>query len=166
MARKQAVAKRRGMGRPPVYTDRKAIAICRWISRGKSLRFAARAVKVTCETVRKWLLERHDFVVRYALAREAQADHFADEILEIADAAVRLTTTEEIMAARLRVDTRKWVAAHLRPKKWGDYTGGDQRAPVAVAIQVVIAREEWNDIIRSSREDGQLSWAATDPVGQ
>ena len=40
----------------------------------------------------------------------------ADEIVEIADNA----TPQDAHVARLKVDARKWVAAKLLPKKYGD----------------------------------------------
>ena len=54
-------------------------------------------------------------------AREAQADKFFKECIEIADAA----TQENCNVARLRVDTRKWAAARLAPKKYSDHITHD-----------------------------------------
>ncbi len=69
----------------------------------------------------------------YARAREDQADTLADEIVAIADepAAGKKTTTKAngdvetvegdmIEHRRLRVDARKWTAAKLKPKKYGE----------------------------------------------
>src|SRR5260221_945801 len=50
-------------------------------------------------------------------AREAQADKYFQEIIEIADAA----TPETVNVARLRVDSRKFTVARLAPKKYGDH---------------------------------------------
>lgn len=81
----------------------------------------------------------HDaFREQYARAREAQADTLADEILDIADDATNdFMMTEQglkydgdsVQRSRLRVDSRKWLAGKLRPKKYGDkieteHTGG------------------------------------------
>src|SRR5262249_61977406 len=52
-----------------------------------------------------------------AVAREAQADKYFQEIIEIADAA----TPETVNVARLRVDSRKFTVARLAPKKYGDH---------------------------------------------
>src|SRR5262249_1427091 len=62
-----------------------------------------------------------NFLERYARAREAQADKFFKECIEIADAA----TQENCNVARLRVDTRKWAAARLAPKKYSDHITHD-----------------------------------------
>ena len=71
----------------------------------------------------------------YELGKEFQADFMADEIIEIADDATNdymenldkdgecigyKVDGEAIQRSRLRVDARKWVAAKLRPKKYGD----------------------------------------------
>jgi terminase small subunit-like protein len=62
-----------------------------------------------------------DFLERYARAREAQADKYFQEIVEIADAA----TPETVNVARLRVDSRKFTVARLAPKKYGDHISHD-----------------------------------------
>jgi Bacteriophage Sf6, terminase small subunit-like len=54
---------------------------------------------------------------QYARAREAQADKYFQEIIEIADAA----PPETVNVARLRVDSRKFTVARLAPKKYGDH---------------------------------------------
>jgi hypothetical protein len=90
--------------------------------------------------VYRWLAADGGFRDRYVRAREAQADRFADEIIEIADDAtndwmerrqgeetVRVVDHEHIQRSRLRVDARKWLMAKLAPKKYGDsvaLTGG------------------------------------------
>jgi hypothetical protein len=75
-------------------------------------------------TVRAWLRANEDFQTRYTRAREDQADFIADEIMQITDELYdkRELTHEQIGAARLRIDARKWVAAKLKPKKYGDKT--------------------------------------------
>jgi hypothetical protein len=82
-------------------------------------------------TVREWVLDnRGGLAAQYARARELQAEHWADEILEIADDGAgdwhlgekgeRLVDHDHIQRSRLRVDTRKWLLAKLLPKKYGD----------------------------------------------
>jgi len=107
------------MGRPSEYTDEEGDRICAWIAEGKSLRSYSRATGRDLTTIYRWLRERGDFHKRYARAHDDRADTLADEMVDIADEAAR-GTMEEIQAARLRVDTRKWIAAKLKPTKWGD----------------------------------------------
>ncbi len=71
-------------------------------------------------------------VAAYARAREAQAELYADDIIEIADAA----TEDEINSARLKIDARKWVVTRLLPRyaKKLVHEGGEK--PVAVALEL------------------------------
>lgn len=90
---------------------------------------------VSLPTIMKWLDENPSFVKQYARAKDLQADYMAEETLDIADDGTRDygkggVNFDHIARARLRVDTRKWAAAHLRPKKYGtrvlnELTGAD-----------------------------------------
>src|SRR5262245_23405385 len=53
------------------------------------------------------------------------------DCIEIADAA----TQENCNVARLRVDTRKWAAARLAPKKYGDHMSHDVKGGTNVNFQ-------------------------------
>lgn len=101
-------------------------------------------------TVYRWLSQREEFRNLYAQAREDQADTLADEIQAIADepmAGKKITTKangdvetvefDMIEHRKLRVDARKWIAAKLKPKKYGDKVehehGGVMRVVLANA---------------------------------
>jgi hypothetical protein len=83
-------------------------------------------------TVMRWLAEDEDGRLRdqYARARDMQADAIFDECLDIADDGVNDWVADQeggdqyngdhVQRARLRIDTRKWMAGKLRPKKYGD----------------------------------------------
>jgi hypothetical protein len=74
-------------------------------------------------TVKRWLAEKPTLQERYAQAKEEMAEHFAEEILEIADDGsndwierkiesgkiIKVVDHEHIARSRLRVDTRKWL---------------------------------------------------------
>ena len=62
----------------------------------------------------------------HARAREQQADLYADEIIKIADDCT--PTHEEIAKARVRIDARKWKAARLAPKKYGEKSELDMKS--------------------------------------
>ena len=59
--------------------------------------------------------EGEDRRKQYARARQQQADGFADEMVSIAD-----NPEEDVNRSKLRVDTRKWIAAKLKPKVYSD----------------------------------------------
>lgn len=124
---------KRGRGRPSEYTEEEADAICAWIAEGKSLRSYTRATGRDLTTIYRWLRERGDFHKRYARAHDDRADTLADELIDIADEAA-LGTLEEIQAAKLRIDTRKWISAKLRPTKWGDTPVPQQKTNVVFNI--------------------------------
>src|ERR1700679_2978692 len=118
------------MGRPSDYCQETATRLCEQIVEGKSLRSICLAEDMPAiRTVFLWLGKHEAFMQQYAHAREAQADTYADEIVDIADDGSRdyiqtedgpVVDHDHIARARLRVDARKWIACKLKPKKYGD----------------------------------------------
>lgn len=83
------------------------------------------------ETFYVWLDQDESKSKRYARACEYRADAIFDEIIDIADETDNDTiydietgaekpNHEWIARSRLRVDSRKWIASKLAPKKYGD----------------------------------------------
>lgn len=130
------------MGRPTSYTKRKGNSICKQIAEGKSLTAICKKTTMPDKsTVLRWLRDIEKFRLQYTRARNDQADHFADEIVEIAD------TEKDWGKARVRIDARKWVAGKQRPKKYGDkvqLTGGDGEGPIEVkeTVEVVFVNPD------------------------
>lgn len=122
------------MGRPTKFTDGIANKICTELTKGRSLTAICKEAEMPgLSTVMLWLTKHESFVERYARARELQADTIFDECLEIADTPIlgerrtvrddgKVETVEEDMLGhrKLMIDTRKWMAGKLRPKKYGD----------------------------------------------
>lgn len=133
-----AEAHRKALGRPSEYTAEQADSICTWVAEGRSLRSWCRQNDRSMHTVYKWLREQKDFMQRYARAHEDRADSLADEIVEIADES-QFGTLEQIQAARLRMDARKWVAAKLRPQKWGEAQAVEQKSGITFNIGIARA---------------------------
>lgn len=106
------------MAKEPVRFSQELFdTICQRIADGESLRSISLDHDMpTSGTVIRWLAEDSDgkLQTQYARAREAQADAIADETLHIAD------TEKDTQVARVRIDTRKWYAGKVRPKKYGD----------------------------------------------
>ena len=116
-----------------VFDQKEADIICIGLSEGMSLRQILKAdttgVLPAQSTVYDWLLRHPLFAEQYARAREEQADTNADEILEIADEMPPEFTDDKgrtyldqtfIQWQKNRIEARKWTAAKLRPKKYGD----------------------------------------------
>lgn len=91
------------------------------IRSGYTVKRCAERLGVSQSVLQMWLTDTPERRERVALARAEAAAHLADETLEIADAA----TNDDERVARLRIDTRKWLAS-----KWAPNTYGDQRGPV------------------------------------
>lgn len=124
------------VGRPSGYSEELGLRICERLVEGESLRAICREEGMPSQSmVFRWLEADEAFRERYARARELQADTFADELTEIADDGTNdwmeqkdkegqaigwRENGEAISRSRLRVDTRKWIASKLKPKKYGD----------------------------------------------
>ncbi len=122
MTKQKPAPKKRKRGRPSRYTPELAAVICERLAEGESLRsICADKAMPGLSTVMGWLFDdKHEgFPEQYARAREAQAELRADEITDISDG-VQHGASEAVQAARLRVDARKWIAAKLLPKRYGN----------------------------------------------
>ena len=133
MTKKKPAPKKRKTGRPSLYTEALAAEICRRLAEGETLRSVCRDKAMPDKaTILRWLADKKkaDFREQYVYAREMQADALFDEALEIADDASgdwstdkdgkKVLDHENIQRSRLRVDTRKWAAGKMAPKKYGD----------------------------------------------
>jgi len=132
------------IGRPELYSQEIADKICRRIADGFSLRSICEDKDLpTRETVRAWLCVKDDFSAQYVRAREEQADHYADEMMEIAD------TADDVQKARLQIDTRKWIASKLKPKKYGDKVTneitGANGGPIKTQSKIVFVPAELDE---------------------
>lgn len=122
-------------GRPSSYNTQVAGEICSQIAS------SSKSLKTICEqpgmpsvkTVYEWLRIHEDFRNQYARAKDDQADFLVEEMMEIADDGrndfmaikkgeeeVFVENKEVTNRSRLRVDTRKWIASKLKPKKYGE----------------------------------------------
>lgn len=130
-----------GRGNPSTYTEEKANAICELIATtSKSMKKICEEVGVSYGTHLRWVSEREDYREKYARAKEDQADFLADELLEIADENSRdAKTPQAIQRDRLRIDTRKFIAAKLKPKKYGERldltSDGNEIKPATIVIK-------------------------------
>lgn len=130
------------MSRPSLYSQELADAICARLAEGESLRTVCADEAMPGQTtLYRWLADNAEFREQYAGARERQADHYASEIIDIADEECTMVKTAKfgkggdddteddievvfdataVARNRLRVDARKWYASKLAPKKYGD----------------------------------------------
>lgn len=115
------------IGRPSDYSQELADKICEELATGKSLRTVCKGKDMpSMQTVFSWMRKNKDFLDQYARAKEESADALAEEMIDLADDSTLVITGEDrsdnarVSAMKLRVDTRKWIASKLKPKKYGD----------------------------------------------
>lgn len=96
----------------------------------------------------------------YAQAREERAHTLANEILDIADNDVReqlllggvpcvdehgekiiVVSSAKVQHAKLRVDTRKWLASKMLPKVYGDKQELNVSGSLDIAATIIAARK-------------------------
>lgn len=119
-------------GRPTVYTSELAKEICEVIAS------TSKGTKKLCEesqhwpcqdTLFTWLKTYPEFSEQYARAKIYQVEYLVDEMLEIADDTSNdnflneegktVVNAAAINRARLKIDTRKWMACKLVPRVYG-----------------------------------------------
>jgi hypothetical protein len=120
-------------GRPTEYNPELAKEICTAIA--SSSKGIGRLCKDNLrwpnkDTIFSWLKIYSDFSDQYARAKRLQIEVLVDEIIEIADDSSQdnlinkqgqiICNNAVINRARLRIDTRKWIASKLAPKIYGD----------------------------------------------
>jgi len=119
-------------GRPTTYSEEMCNLICERVA---SHTYGLQKLCKTYDdlpdqsTVNLWRYKYPEFSDRYIQAKIKQADLLAEECLEIADREEgdsrldefgnEVFNAEYVARARLKVDTRKWLASKLIPKLYG-----------------------------------------------
>lgn len=152
MAKKSVVRVTRiqtAMARPSSYTPELGEQICRQIAETTDgLRKVCEDAGTTPVTLFHWLNSFPEFLQQYTRAKEIQAELLADEMQSICDEQPMVFIPSKaggyeaidragIDRNRLRVDTRKWIASKLLPKRYGDLvrlTGADA-GPIAFQLE-------------------------------
>jgi hypothetical protein len=124
-------------GRPSNYTQQIAEEIVGRMAEGETLRQICRDPRMpSAATVHSWVLDDSEgFAQRYARARALLLEHWAEDMVEIAD-----STSLDPQDRRIKVDTRKWLLSKLKPEKYGNklqHTGGDGESPIQHAHRAV-----------------------------
>jgi len=93
-------------------------------------------------SVFRWIADIPEFREQYEAAKAESADALAEDMLEIADEPPPMNASGGIDSGavadkRLRIDTRKWLASKLKPKKYGDKLQQEVSGPNGGPIQSV-----------------------------
>lgn len=123
-------------GRPALYTLELGERLCGELASGVSMRTACKPDDMPCAaTVFGWMRKHPEFLDMYTRAKAEAADALVEEMMDISDDGTNdwmeihdkdgecvgyKVNGEHVQRSRLRVETRKWIAAKLKPKKYGD----------------------------------------------
>lgn len=123
------------MARPTTYTQELADNICEQLALGRSLRTVCNPDGMPAiKTIFNWFRTQEGFLQQYEKAKQESTDAMAEDLLDIADNGTNdymeyedrngnlgwKINGENIQRSRLRADTRKWLMAKMKPKKYGD----------------------------------------------
>lgn len=95
--------------------DDKQAKFIQIIADGGTWETACDRLKVSSATLSRWLKEDSELEKQYAHAREAQADIYADRVIDTAT-----DPTIDPAEKRVRMDAYKWAAGKRKPKVYGD----------------------------------------------
>jgi len=140
------------MWRPTKYTKDLADKICEKLACGESMRTVCKPESMpSMQTVFSWLRTLPDFLEQYTRAKQESADALVEEMIDIADdwsndfmeikkwdEYYNVENKEVTNRSKLRVETRKWIASKLKPKKYGDKLElwGDPDQPLHFIIKL------------------------------
>lgn len=149
------------LGRPSDFSHELALEICHRIAEGQPLTKICRSPSMPCyRTVLGWLLKGEkkepgfdSFLLMYERAKQDQSDTMADEMIEIADDSsndtieiegkkgqmLKAENREWVNRSKLRVETRKWIAAKLKPRKYGDRMATELSGPNGGPVVIIDA---------------------------
>lgn len=143
-------------GRPSDYSDALADLICERIAMGESLNKICKEDGMPCMvTIFRWFRIYPEFCNNYARAKEESAEFHADGIVDICDTDPQVVVDQSGVARvdagwvqwnKVRIDTRKWVASKLKPKKYGDYTRNEITGKDGGAVQVDVMAQILSEI--------------------
>jgi hypothetical protein len=124
-------------GRPTLKTPELCKAICERVAKGETLTNILREPGMPAwTTVHDWKQADESFRQALARAREQQAEVWAEEMLSISDD--ELPTHEAIGRARLRMQSRQWLAGKYNPT----YADKPTQIGVNVGVGLVLPEAE------------------------
>lgn len=138
------------------YSPELTEKICIGLMEGKSLTKICKMDEMPAyRTVVDWLLKYPEFKEKYEFARNVQYEKMSDDILDIADdrefdvdPETGKEIWESINRSRLRIDTRKWILAHVLPKKFGQKVVNEVTGPNGAALNAVPTEQEKFEMAR------------------
>jgi hypothetical protein len=120
------------------YTEDIGVDICQWIQSGKSLNAWCKQSGIDAASVYRWLGGKEEwslsFSQNYARAHMDRADTFAEDMVDISNKAENASNMTQLLAFKLQIETRQWIASRMKPEKWGDKLQVEQKGQVVFNI--------------------------------
>ena len=122
-----------------IYSDDVADEICHRVAMGETVRSIARDLGISPYTPYAWAWRRPEFKARLELARQAQAEVYAAEGVDLCEEAQRLIDSGnarrvDVRLLQLQVSTRQWIASKLLQHRYGDKVQQEQTGKVVFEI--------------------------------
>ena len=116
------------------------------INEGKTVKKICEDIKQKRSTISRWLRKDHSEEYDNAIMERGQfmADK-AEEILDEIDLTGDKADNAKVQAARLRIDTLKWFASKLMPRRYGEkvqHSGGDEPITIEIINYADLKNEE------------------------
>lgn len=131
--------------------------VCRSMREGLNELAACRMHKIDSASIGDFCEQNEELRRMYVTAREELVSHWVKELVDIADnqapgeivkdgpLGVTIETRDMIQHRELRIKTRQWLLAKLRPKQYGDKMqlgGADDLPPIRSKADVTLAPED------------------------
>ena len=149
-----------------IYTPELAQRVLESLRVTGSLLRTTREIGIARETVIGWVTKDIDgFALEYARSKAEGIDTLVEDTLDISDAPPPLTAmgavdNGAVAHSKLRIETRRWLAERMAPKKYGlrqglDVTNSDQSlqvdettrsARVAQLLALASQRKDFEDL--------------------
>jgi len=137
-----------GAGRPPTYSKEIWKNIFDKVGAGASLTTAIKGIGISYSQAQRVLDANPELEEAYEKAKKIRAARLAEEIIELSDAPIPdhlqgVEISAWVNQKRLQVDARKWVAAKLYPRVYGDkidVSVRDERISVLDALEAARSR--------------------------
>lgn len=90
----------------------------------------------TRKSIYQWLATHEEFRIVWDAAQRVRADYFVEEMVDIAD------TDTDPSRARVRIETRRWIASKLNANAYGDKQTVEHTGKDGGAINVQLSETE------------------------
>lgn len=152
-------------GNRPDYGPEIREQILERMAQGESLSVICRTRGMpTRTTVLVWVTTEPEFERLYDRARQAMGDALAEQILEIADdASTDMSDPQSVNRAKLKVDTRKWLASKLFPRQFGDVVRNEVSGPAGGPIHIEDSTPSIRLLLQSALKPEVIDGTAEEP---